>query len=691
MPVYVETQTVTLPYPGLRPFRRDEFEIFFGREEHVTKLAEMLQEHHFVAVVGPSGCGKSSLVTAGLLPELAAGHSVDIEGAWYEATIRPGDRPFSRLAKALIESGAMPDYSDDDMTSRIGFLDAMLRRGPLGLIEALDGAQSLNEGNLLIVVDQFEEIFRFRHEQDDQEADAFIAMLLETVRQADQRKLPIYVMLTMRSDYLGNCNQFSGLPEAISESQFLTPRPNRQQRHAAIVGPASMFGGEVEPALVNRLLNDMGDDPDQLPIMQHALMRMWSLKSLGVQHQGGDQQATPSAEQDDQPVLLTTDIYDEVGGWHNTLSNHADEALEGLVDDPECRRVAKMLFRSLIHRGPNQNDVRRPVSVQEVADVAGVSTEIVKEVVNAFRRADRCFLTPGIVEGDPRCNELADDDILDISHESLIRQWDKLRALAQNEGDSAADYVRLEDSARRWQSGDKGFLQSPELDVLLKRYQDEQWTPIWARRYGDDFELAMRYLEESQTEKQRLDAEAEAHRNELAGERARADQQARTVVRFRRYMAVIAIVSLLFAAAAAWAFFAQREAVAAQKKAELAQRDAEVAQKAEQILKEFAREETEKAKAALKIAEAKTTQLETAQQDVKNKLKRLEAQANQLEIAKQNAENKLKRLEAQAIQLETAQQELSNTRSQLATAEEQLRRAQAASGQAVKNGKLEDN
>jgi energy-coupling factor transporter ATP-binding protein EcfA2 len=268
-----------VPYPGLRPFRREEAELFFGREEQVDELGRKLGAQHFVAVVGPSGCGKSSLIYAGLLPELESGLLLDVQGDWRFATIRPGDQPITRLAEALV--GAMGNEktttNKPDYVSEVGFLCATLFRGPLGLLEAIGETNLLEGGSLLLLVDQFEELFRFRREEGIQEADAFVAMLLETARQAyaDPQRFPIYIAITMRSDFLGHCDRFNGLPEAINKSQYLTPRMNRRQRRAAIIGPAAMFGADVDEALVNQLLNDMGDDPDQLPIMQHALMRMW--------------------------------------------------------------------------------------------------------------------------------------------------------------------------------------------------------------------------------------------------------------------------------------------------------------------------------------------------------------------------------------------------------------------------------
>ncbi|MFS8979442.1 ATP-binding protein [Cupriavidus necator] len=257
------------PYPGLRPFRHDEAEIFFGREEQTDQLLEKLQRSHFIAVVGPSGCGKSSLVRAGMIAALEAGFLADAGARWRIADMRPGSQPLTRLAEALLAPSALGQADAAD-PAEAAFALAMLRRGPLGLVEIVQEARLPPCENLLILVDQFEEIFRFREQGNADDADAFVALLLTS---AAQRKVPIYIVITMRSDFLGECALFLGLPEAINDGQYLTPRLTRCQIEAAVAGPARVFGGEIEPALVNRLLNEIGPDPDQLPLLQHALMR----------------------------------------------------------------------------------------------------------------------------------------------------------------------------------------------------------------------------------------------------------------------------------------------------------------------------------------------------------------------------------------------------------------------------------
>ena len=146
----------------------------------------------------------------------------------------------------------------------------------MGLVEVLRESNLPPDTNYFLLVDQFEEIFAARQEGAVDETDAFVALLLAT---AAQRELPIYIVLTMRTDWLGECPVFQGLPEEINKSLFLAPRLTRDEKREAIVGPAKLFGGGIREELVNHLLNETGPNPDQLPLLQHSLMRMWLLAS----------------------------------------------------------------------------------------------------------------------------------------------------------------------------------------------------------------------------------------------------------------------------------------------------------------------------------------------------------------------------------------------------------------------------
>jgi hypothetical protein len=252
----------------------DEEYLFFGREDQRKELVQLLREQRFVAVLGASGSGKSSLVRAGLLPALYGGVMTKAGSNWHIAVMRPGGHAITNLAEALFETDLLDNEVCEDLTELD--IEAILIRSGLGLIEVARQLGLQQNENLLIVVDQFEELFRFNSSQSDRssrdEAAAFVKMLVEA---GMQQELSIYVVLTMRSDFFGDCSQFEELAEGVNKGEYLVPRLNRENKKTAIEGPVRVGGGDISPRLVQRLLNDLGDDPDQLPIMQHALMRTW--------------------------------------------------------------------------------------------------------------------------------------------------------------------------------------------------------------------------------------------------------------------------------------------------------------------------------------------------------------------------------------------------------------------------------
>ena len=160
----VETRSRSNPFPGLRPFTSDEDYLFFGREDQVKELLRRLRQTRFLAVVGTSGSGKSSLVQAGLLPALHGGLMADAGSSWRIASFRPGGDPIGALARALNQPAGLDTShnAETDAALRVTLTETILRRSTLGLVEVVRQARLPARGNLLVVVDQFEELFRFK-------------------------------------------------------------------------------------------------------------------------------------------------------------------------------------------------------------------------------------------------------------------------------------------------------------------------------------------------------------------------------------------------------------------------------------------------------------------------------------------------------------------------------------------------
>jgi energy-coupling factor transporter ATP-binding protein EcfA2 len=489
------------PFPGLRPFREDEEYLFFGRENQVNAMVDKLAATRFLAVVGTSGSGKSSLVNCGLRPALHGGLMARAGTAWRMAQFRPGSDPLGAMARELAQDDVLfRDYQAGGLTLA-EIVDTTLRMSKLGLIDIYEQAQVNKDVNLLVEVDQFEELFRYRQLGAVQHKDvsgiseaatAFVNLLLEV---KEQTTYPIYVVLTMRSDFLGDCAQFPGLAEAINAGQYLVPRMTRDERRAAISGPVGVGGAEIAPVLLTRLVNDVGDNPDQLSILQHALNRTWARR----QHEGGGKGPLDLAH------------YEAIGTMDHALDQHAEKAYAELGSARQ-QQICEKLFKALTDKATDPRGVRRPTTLGTLGAMADATAAEVTEVIDVFRKPSRSFLMP------PAGEALEAETVIDISHESLMRVWTRLKTWTDEEVESVAEYLRLADSARRWKSGQAELLQGRELEraEAWKQYQGP--TAAWAERYHPGFTETIGYVEQSrQGHDERIRRARAVRRNIRAG------------------------------------------------------------------------------------------------------------------------------------------------------------------------------
>jgi len=533
----MERRALSNPFPGLRPFEADEEHLFFGREQEIDELLRRLRTTRFLLVAGSSGTGKSSLVRSGLIPALQSGSMLQAGSNWRIIVFRPGDNPIANLAAAMDAPDALGSEGELASTNRV-LLEATLVRSSLGIVQAVRQARIPTQDNILIVVDQFEELFRFRRSgrsgDSRDEAAAFFKLLLEATRQQD---IPIYIALTMRSDFLGDCIEFQGLPEAVNDGLYLIPRMTRDELRSAIAGPVAVAGGSISQRLVLRLLNDLGDDQDQLPLLQHALMRTWDRWE---------------SHRKDEPSIDIAD-YEAIGGLKEALSIHAEEAFqEASLGGNE--RVTERLFKALTDTYSDSRGIRRACSVEVLASVCETPEPQVVQVVELFRRAGRSFLTPqASVPLDSRT-------IVDLSHESLMRCWKRLIAWTEEERESAAFYLRIAQAASWWAESSGSLWIDPQLETALQWQHKNQPTAAWAERYDSNFALAAEFLDRSEKQRQ---AERE-----------------KKIARRRAWQVAFGVLCVLVLAVGTLAWLAHREKLAADQNLNQANQNLQMAENA---------------------------------------------------------------------------------------------------------------
>jgi energy-coupling factor transporter ATP-binding protein EcfA2 len=525
MEVIDEKVLTANPFPGLRPFKIEESHLFFGREGQSDEVLLKLSKNRFVGIIGPSGSGKSSFIYCGVMPILYGGFLTDASPNWEVVVTRPGAGPIDNLAEALLKNN--PEYIGGDVEEKRikrTIFSTLLRSSSLGLVEAIEQTRKDADVNYLVLVDQFEELFRFKDSHDANsinETLAFVNLLMEAV---DYPDAPIYVAITMRSDFIGDCAQFPELTRKINDSHYLIPQLTREQKRVAIEGPVAVGGARIAPRLVQQLLNDLGDNPDQLPILQHALMRTWSYWSSYRDYA-------------EEPVDLKH--YEAIGTMSEALSQHANEAFDELSE--EQKAVCEILFKAITEKRGENFGIRRPTRLNEIAAIAGVSEKDVISVVDKFREPGRSLLTPA------HGSAIGSKAMIDISHESLMRIWVRLKNWVDDEAEAVQMYTRLAEAASMYQVGKAGLWRPPDLQLALNWQAKHKPTLVWGQRYHPAFERTLVFLEYS-----RKEWETEQRIKEL--EQKRKLQRAR---RFALILGTATIISIIFLV---FAFYQKSEA-----------------------------------------------------------------------------------------------------------------------------------
>ena len=475
------------PYPGLRPFRKDESDIFFGRDDHIGEMIGKLSESYFLCVAGSSGCGKSSLARTGLMNHLEAGFLAGRGSDWIFCDLHPGDNPVDNLFRAIgdaIVAEVQPDGdSASDRSEQIReFLKNHIttQRRTSDLNKALDLVAGIGERPIMILVDQFEELFRYAR-SDSEAAVNFVEILLKTAA----AKRHIYVVITIRTDELERCSRYPGLTRMINDSQFLTPVLDRYEIQEAIEGPITLWGGSISSAFSTWLLNCLEDELDKLPLMQHALRVLYAAKTSS----SGRRDVTIDLGDFLRVFKLPPDFdlssADGRLALRRSLSDRLTQRYNDLPD--RLKPAAKRAFCALTAVDSRNRDIRQPQKLGTLAKIIDASVEDTRVIVRAFSTGDEAYL---------RCNpDLAEGDTVDVTHECILRLWWQLQAeWLVDEKRSADNIVSLARLARDWssESENRSVLGNVLAGAALKWYargRYQEWfdairpNPAWAARY----------------------------------------------------------------------------------------------------------------------------------------------------------------------------------------------------------------
>ncbi|QFT71792.1 hypothetical protein FIU92_02025 [Ruegeria sp. THAF33] len=405
-------------------------------------MTDRLEEERFLCITGPSGCGKSSLARTGLISGLRAGQ---IEGCedWIILEMLPGNDPIkaliSTISDSLAEVFAEPETANqlpvDFELHRL--IARSLEQAHYSLSRVLSSYSLFKQQPILLLVDQFEELFEYA-KMDRAGAARFVHMLLDALRPAEGVNL--YVVVTIRADALDSCSRYEGLAEAINRGQFLTPALTREELSEIVRGPVALHNGDVDPPFVGWLLNEMANEPDRLPLMQHVMNILWEDEAKRIELEVNETQH-PHFDIDDFkrnfPNALAR-ARSSGDALRFALSDRLDEVFDALEErlKPLCEKI----FCALVEVFAGDKDIKRRLTIHQLAEVCAAPEDDIKKVVDHFRKPGCQYLHPirpinvdGITDttlDDTKVyvtDDLASDTVVRVMHECLLRQWRRLR------------------------------------------------------------------------------------------------------------------------------------------------------------------------------------------------------------------------------------------------------------------------
>jgi len=538
------SEKVVTPYPGLRPFSEQDSRLFFGREQEIGALLAILESQQLVVVHGASGCGKSSLVRAGLLPVFRMDAAANSKRG-HVVIVRPADEggPLQSLARKLDAELELAPDPEREAKKVEGQSWSTILTTSQNWARDIGARVDSGGGALCIVFDQFEEIFaanKIYAAQVNRVIDFLNSLSEPSPEGTALGGRPISVVVTMRSDYLGNCAIWEGFAETVNRCQYLLPRIGAVGLLRAIHEPARLAGGKVDPQVAESLLRVVKSEMDGLPIVQHVLSRAWYLSTFTRGSRDIDVDATNA-----------------VGGAECALSDHADDVYSAATGgEPARENIADCMLRSLSDLDTDGRIIRRSIPLEQLEREVGAPRAELEAVLAPFRRPENSLIMP------PLSEPLADNTVISVTHEALLRQWKRISDAAFDDQGSVTGlaYRELLDGmiwralsvqAQQFAKDGTSILGPAATQQRLPWYRELERRPGWIVRH--DPQIWSRTGTELQRPWQQVAGLMAASEKNLAAEEQKLERERELVAKLRHsqkmlwwlQVAVVALVALI--------------------------------------------------------------------------------------------------------------------------------------------------
>jgi len=465
---------------GLKPYKEEDSDYFFGREQDKENLLTILQKNKFLTLTGGLGSGKSSLLKAGLIPRLKNGFVGQTGKDWSIAYFRPGISPLNNLAHALTFDDVLNVESKPNTTDYKNYLDTIKNSGSMGLVEIYKNSEIYNKRNLLVVIDQLEDLFKFSKQFDVNASDDDHLLMNLVHRSVSIKNSAVYFIICIQTPFLTKLTSYTKLQEIISQSQYAIQNIDSEGINEIIAN--SFYKHQIAFSFesMEYFKETINNEPSYLPNFQYLLKRMFEVYVIDGKSEG---------------KILDIDEIKSYGGIENVISMDLERIYKSNSNESQVQ--LSRFFQTLV-------DYESLSNISKYMDAS--NSEVSKIISNLKKEFNDLFdVFKPIISGVNSLNKnvIGAKSIITLKYGRFIN-WERRNRWLKEENDSYEKFKLFLNDAIRKSNGEGGFLKTPALETAIAWRDHKNHDVNWASKYPLNFNETLKYINESEQDDLRI-------------------------------------------------------------------------------------------------------------------------------------------------------------------------------------------
>ena len=468
------------PFPGIRPYSENDAESFYGRDREVEDVLGVLKRFKLVTICGESGSGKTSLIEAGIIPKLKKGFLGQAGKEWVICDFRPGISPVENLSYALSDSGAMYLKSKSKTTDHHNYKTKIEEQRDLGLIEIFAASEIFEKKNLLIVIDQLEDFFKFPKFFDPEETNDDDILFDLIYRTSKYKQTSIYFVLALDIDYLAKLNSYDRFTEILNQTQYNLPHLGKNALLKITKNTLHKRNIQLSDEVLEDLGDNLNDDPSLLPNIQSLLSDIHSAYAYPMPKE---------------IVYLEEEQISSFGSFNQNFENKLEAFHQNLSESE--KKYFELIMRSLCS-GDDKNGKFFNITIDYIIGLTGMNekalTELLQKIKNEIGASLDIFKS--VIRGLPAEEQkvFSKTDILSLKYQSILK-WNRFLDWKQDEKEKFEIYKENYNKAKKYPA--ESLLTEASLDIASKWIKDEFINKEWSDKYSFHFQLTTEYINKS--------------------------------------------------------------------------------------------------------------------------------------------------------------------------------------------------